>query len=263
MYKIFPYSLALLTILLIAPAQKDKQYPYKNGKPTSRGIDYYVKVNKDTIKKELETYLNDSIFLSVEISTDNISEYTGYDSLDMAYHITYTDGTDEIVIDNRERYVAYDINDLSKLRKLNLSTHNEFVKTAVIHELMHTYFLQKVVEGKYLGVDVYKEYDYRQAMKVKIYPNVEEAYGAEFIEEGICQYVVRKMKLEIRYKIPIPKTVSDIIGNNGVKYNYSVNFLKDFLDSTGINEGIEILIRNRPPTYEEILNPNLFFNRLH
>src|SRR5690606_20349828 len=119
----------------------------------------------------LEAYLKDTIFLEVEISTDDISEYVGNDTLDMGYHITYTDGSDEIVIDNRERYVAYDINDISKLKKLNLITNNQFVKTVVIHELMHTYFLQKVVISKYLGLYVHKEYDYRQMTMVRIFPN--------------------------------------------------------------------------------------------
>lgn len=253
--------LLLVFFLFISP-QKIQEYPLKKGKPTSRGIDYYVKVNKYNFIKELEAYLNDTIFLEVEISTDNISEYIDNDSLDMGYHITYTDGSDEIVIDNRERYVAYDINDISKLKKLNLTTSNQFVKTVVIHELMHTYFLQKVVISKYLGLSVYKEYDYRQVTIIRIFPNTEEFYGAEFIEEGVCQYVVEEMKLHIPRKTQPPKTIDDIMGNNEIKYNYSIAYLKEFLDYFGVSKGIEILIRNKPPTYQEILNPDLFFNRI-
>ena len=45
-------------------------------------------------------------------------------------------------------------------------------------------------------------------------------------------------------------------------YCYSVVFLDEFLDKYGIHKGIEILIGNRPPSYEEIINPKLFFNRI-
>src|SRR5690606_24946180 len=111
------YIIPILLFFLFVSPQKIEEYPLKKGKPTSRGIDYYVKVNKYKFIEELEAYLKDTIFLEVEISTDDISEYVGNDTLDMGYHITYTDGSDEIVIDNRERYVAYDINDISKLKK--------------------------------------------------------------------------------------------------------------------------------------------------
>jgi hypothetical protein len=252
----------LLFFLFISP-QKIEEYPLKKGKPTSRGIDYYVNTNKYIIQKELETYLKDSIFLFVEMRTDNISDYTDYDSLDVAYHFTYTDGSDEIIIDNRERYVAYDINKLSKLKKLNLNTYNQFVKTAIIHELMHTYFLQQVIIAKYAGLEVYKEYDYRETARIRIFPNAEEQYGAEFLEEGICQYVVEQMKQQIPHRTSKPETVDDIMGNNEIKYGYSVDYLKEFLDYFGVGKGIGILILNKPPTYQEILNPHLFFNRIN
>jgi hypothetical protein len=252
----------LLYFLLISP-QKIEEYPLKKGKPTSRGIDYYVKTNKDTIQKELEVYLKDTIFLFVEMKTDDISNYTDYDSLDVAYHFTYTDGSDEIIIDNRERYVAYDIDKLSKLKKLNLNTYNQFVKTAIIHELMHTYFLQQVIIARHAGFDVYKEYDYTKTARVRMFPNIEEQFGAEFIEEGVCQYVVEQMKQQIPHRTSKPETANDIMGNNEIKYGYSVDYLKQFLDYIGVRKGIGILIQNKPPIYQEILNSDLFFNRIN
>jgi hypothetical protein len=254
---------AIILFLLVFPQQQ--VYQYKHNRPTKQGIDYYVRVNKHKIQKELEDFLKDTIFLDVEISTDDISEYVGNDSLDMAYHFTYKDGGDEIILDNRERYVAYDINDLSKLRRLTLSTYNRFVKTALIHELMHSYFLQKIIMAKNDSVRVYKEYDYKQMTAIRMYPNIEEDYGASFIEEGVCQYVVQQMKQEIQYKTPIPESVQDLTGSNtnSIKYNYSVEYLRKFLDHYGVGKGIEILIKNKPPIYSEILNPELFFNRLN
>jgi hypothetical protein len=256
-------KLALILFLLVFPQQQE--YQYKHNRPTKQGIDYYVRVNKYKIQKELEDFLKDTIFLDVEISTDDISEYVGNDSLDMAYHFTYKDGGDEIILDNRERYIAYDINDLSKLKRFTLSTYNRFVKTALIHELVHTYFLQKIIKAKYDSIGVYKEYDYKQMMTIRMFPNIEEDYGASFIEEGVCQYVVQQMKQEILHKTPIPENVSDLVGSNtnNIKYNYSVEYLRKFLDYYGVSKGIEILIKNRPPIYTEILSPQLFFNRLN
>lgn len=238
----------------------------KQGKPSTLGINKYVVENKESLIYELESFINDSLFLDVEIKTDDLSGYTDYDSLDLGYHITYTDGSDEIIIDNRERYVAYDINDLSRLKKLNLTVHNAFVKAVIIHELMHTYFLQQVIEHKVNGSNIYKEYDYRQTMNVKIYPNVEESYGAIFIEEGTCEYVLDKMKLQIPKKIHVPKTINDIYDNINeydILYSYSSQFLKNFLDSKGLKTGVAILITNKPPTYEEMIKPELYFKRLN
>ena len=242
--------------------QQEIKYPLKHGKPTTTGINYYVQVNKYNIKKEVENYIKDSITLNVEISTDDLSEYTSYDSLDLAYHFTYPDGGDEIILDNRERYVAYDINDLSNFKKFNLTKYNAFVKTALVHELIHTYFLQTIIKAKSNGLNINREYDYKMSTQLKMYPNPEESYGATFIEEGICQFVVEQMKLEIPYRLPTPKTIKDIINKNEMKYTYSVDYLKDFINQIGLKQAIILIITNKPPTYEELLEPNLFFNRL-
>lgn len=268
--KILKRKKSIITILMFAfflfsfVQFAQKPYPVnKNNKPTRAGIDLYVAYEKEKTIKELQEFLNDSLLIDVEITTDDISEYYKNEELDMAYHITYSDGSAEIVIDNRERYVAYDINGITNLKKFNLTTSNQFVKTVLVHELMHTYFLQKVVIAKYLGAYVSKEYDYRNIMAIQIFPNYEKAFGAEFIEEGVCQYVVNEMKLEIPKVPPKSKTVNDILENsNEIKYYYSIQFLKPFLDSLGVGEGINVLIRNSPPSYNEILNPNIFYKRL-
>jgi hypothetical protein len=252
----------ILFILLLIPQQEIK-YPYKNGKPTSRGIDYYIQVNKYKILDEFQKFINDTIFLNVGISTDNLSNYMDYDSLDLGYHFTYSDGSDEIIIDNQEKYVAYDINELSKFKKLNLSIRNAFVKTALIHEFGHTYFLQVILQAHADSLQVYKEYDRRNG--IRMYPNPEEEYGSEFISEGVSQYIVQGMKQQIQNKQFIPKTIQDLTDRNNrynVKYSYSIEFLKKFLDVIGLKYGIRILVTNKPPTYQEILNPKLFYNRL-
>ena len=161
--------------------------------------------------------------------------------------------------------MAYDINDLTKFKKLNLSSNNAFVKTSIMHELGHSYFLQITIETLFDSLKIHKEYDFRNRLSVRMFPNVEQAYGAEFIEEGVCQYIIQQMQLEIPQKPFIPTEVSDMMNKKNdalIKYGYSVVFLKEFLDFMGLKQGIRILITNPPPTYEEILNPDKFYNRL-
>ena len=67
-----------------------------------------------------------------------------------------------------------------------------------------------------------------------------------------------------------PDTKADLLNKKNVfdvKYKYSSQYLKDFLDITtkqygSIKIGIEMLLENNPPTYLEIINPNMFFYRL-
>lgn len=52
-----------------------------------------------------------------------------------------------------------------------------------------------------------------------------------------------------------------------ILYNYASQYLKNFMDIQILKSGkikypIFILLLNRPPNYQEILNPNLYFNRL-
>jgi len=99
----------------------------------------------------------------------------------------------------------------------------------------------------------------------RIYSNREDP-GSRFIEEGICEFVTLKMKETITRRRPyIPKKPSDLtLPENVYKvfYKYSAYSLTDFLDTKGLKRGVKILLHNRPPTTEEILEPELFFARL-
>jgi len=70
----------------------------------------------------------------------------------------------------------------------------------------------------------------------------------------------------IRY----PKTTSEILDPKNkyeIKYKYASFYVKNFLDSICDNgrlrDGIEILLKNKPPSYNEIITPKLYFNRLN
>lgn len=98
---------------------------------------------------------------------------------------------------------------------------------------------------------------------VRLIPNPELIYGAQFIEEGVCEYVIHKKGECVEYsEFFIPSKITDLDDSFDIKYKYSYFFIRDFLNITGVKEGILILLRNKPPSYEEILYPNLFFNRL-
>ena len=91
-------------------------------------------------------------------------------------------------------------------------------------------------------------------------------FGSTFIEEGICEYMVTQMgEIIPPRKVSVPKSESDLIKrDNKYKYvyKYSTEYIKTFLDTTGFKRGVKILLHNEPPTYQQILNPELYFNNL-
>ncbi len=244
--------------------QQEIKYPLKNGKPTTFGINYYILTNKFNFIKEFEKSVNDTFFIDLEIKGDNLEGYTDYEVGDMGYHYTYDNGSDEIIIDNRNLYVAYDINDLSKFRRLNLSISNLFVKAVIMHELGHSYFLQNIILGVYDSLEISKEYDFR-IDSYRMFPNVEQAYGASFIEEGVCEYIIDKMNVQLQSTIKIPQEPNDFMDKSiehSVKYGYSKQYVTKFLDTYGLKDGIRMIITNKPPSYEEILNSKKYYDRL-
>ena len=51
----------LIIILLLLPIQEKQDYPLKNGRPTSRGIDSYVEDNADVLILELQEFIGDTL----------------------------------------------------------------------------------------------------------------------------------------------------------------------------------------------------------
>lgn len=104
---------------------------------------------------------------------------------------------------------------------------------------------------------------------ISMFRTSELYFGADFIEEGICEYVVYYLKETpslLLKDFKIPKTKIELLDSSKLsnnKYLYSSYFLKNFLDTCGLEKGIKILVDNPPPTYEEILNPSVFFSRLN
>jgi len=244
---------ALIILILLNLAQKQTESTYnKHGKPSTYGINIYIKDNEKNLIKEYEQRI-DTLY-DVNIFTENLKEIST-DDLGEFYI------PDQIAITNQEKYVAYEFSYLSKFRQKITSYTERTVKGVVFHELTHAYVNQLIYVMKQENKTVSPEYSV-----FRIFPNPSTQFGAEFIEEGICEYVVFYLHESnpIKNNI-IPQTISDLTDDTNrfnILYVYSVYVLQDFLNKQGLKSGIEILLSNKPPSYEEMLKTELFFNRL-
>lgn len=243
----------LFILLFFLPLQKDPYYN-KSKRPSTYGITQYVEKFQDNIIMEY-TFKIDSLFY-IDVFTDNLSQYSDENDLGIFFP-----GDNIIVLTNEEKYVEYEYADLSKIKQKLTPYTDRTVKAVLFHELTHAYFYQTVARMKMDDAYVSSEYGF-----ISVFPRLDLRFGAEFIEEGVCEYVVYYLKETSPMENPfIPKTVKELIDPSNeiyAKYHYSVYFITDFLDKYGIENGIKILVTNRPPSYDEIITPKLFFDRL-
>lgn len=248
--------LSFLILLLFLPLQERQDYPLKNGRPTAKGIEMYVEDHAEALIREYQEFIGDSLY-NIYIYTEDLTANGYYDPMELGRYYPH-----EIFITNAEVFLAYELSALKKKTRASISGSNLFVRAAVFHELTHDLIHQTSMEmSRIENIGVYRSY---QAF-FRIYGNPNEL-GAKFIEEGICEYVTGKMGEIIPPRKPfIPKSMADLSNEENsfdIYYKYSSHYLTRFLDSTGIKQGIKILLHNPPPSQEEILNPDLFFTRL-
>lgn len=217
----------------------------------------YTEDNRDSLAVEYQRFIKDTLWLDYWIYAEDLTDYVGHDTLELGH---YWDG--EIAVDMDTNFVAYELAEWGNLKRKLRGPSNAFVRATIFHELTHHYINQ-----------ISREMPYRDSIKVNrayqtgiwIIRNP-DMFGSEFIEEGICEYLVAEMGEIITPKrYYIPKTQSDLTNTNNrykVVYQYSSYYLKTFLDTTGFKKGVKILIANAPPNYMEVLNPELFFDRL-
>ncbi len=247
---------ALFILLLLFPMQEKQNYPLKNGRPTSKGIDRYVEENAERLILEFQEFIGDTLY-NTNIYTEDLSRNADQSPLELGNYYP-----NEIFINNAEVFLAYEVEMLNRNSRDTIFSSNLFVKAAVFHELMHHYIYQLSIEmlrRDSIGVDrAYQTF-------FRIYRDREDP-GPRFIEEGICEYATLKMKETITQRRPYhPKKVSDLSKPekaHDIFYKYSAYSLSEFLDTTGLKQGMKILLHNRPPSTEEILDPELFFARL-
>jgi len=257
-YLIFEMSyfinILFLILLLFPSSQKDPMYN-KQGKPSTWGINTYITKNQESLIAEY-TYRIDTIY-DVNIFTENLTKESEGDLGE--FHLP-----NYVVITNEEKYIAYEFKDLTKFRQKTSSYTDRTVKAVVFHELTHMYVRQiaLLLRNDTLESPVNTAYN-----NFVIYPSNESSFGATFIEEGVCEYVLYYLDESAPLRdIPVPDNEDELTDpKNKVSnlYYYSVIFLEGFLDKEGLEKGIQILLTNKPPTYQEILKPELFFNRLN
>jgi len=250
MYRFF------IILFLLLPLQQRTDYPLKDGRPTSKGIDRYVEEKGDVLILEYQEFIGDTLH-NANLYTQDLSKNNDQNPLELGNYYP-----NEIFISNAEVFVAYELADLSKYSQDTILSTNLFVKAAVFHELTHHYIYQLSIEmlrRDQISVDrAYQSF-------FRIYSDRQDP-GSRFIEEGICEYVTSKMKETITRRRPyIPRKKSDLEKPENaynIFYKYAAYCLTDFLDEHGLKQGIKILLHNRPPSEEEILKPDLFFARL-
>ena len=233
-----------------------QDYPLKNGRPTSRGIDRYVEDNAERLIHEFQEFIDDTLH-NTNIYTEDLSKNADQNPLELGSYYP-----NEIFINNAEVFLAYELEMLNRKSRDSILSTNLFVKAAVYHELMHHYIYQ-------LGIEMLRKdsirVDRAYQSFFRIYSYRDDP-GPRFIEEGICEYVTLRMKETISQRRPyIPKKPSDLTNEDNaykVFYKYSAYYLTEFLDTNGLKRGVKTLLHNRPPSTEEILDPDLFFARL-
>ena len=125
-------------LLLLNPLNISQDYPLKNGKPTSRGVEQYIEDKGDSLVIEYQNFVGDTLF-DVLIYAEDLSDYEVYDSLELGSYYPH-----EIIITTAELFIAYELADLSKFERAFIKESNKFVKSTVFHELTHHY-LDKII----------------------------------------------------------------------------------------------------------------------
>jgi hypothetical protein len=235
---------------------------YANGRPTTMGIDWYInnKQNQQNFLREYQKIIKDSIYNDIFFRTETPKKKTSI----LAYNLL-TSNSCEIIVNNRESYRAFEY-DSTKL--WDYTDEDYFLKATVMHEISHYYFYQVIIEMqriRNINVNVYYTAD------LYMFPNQELQYGSKFIEEGFCEYVIQRFNLTpefVNVRIPqYKKDFEDQSANFDIQYIYSSKYLWNFLDMSigltgSVKEGLMIILNNRPPNYQEMLKPAMYFDRL-
>jgi len=243
----------LLLLSLLSFSQDDL---YKWGRPTSKGVDVYVERNWLDFIDDYQDFVGDTLFFEPFISTDDLSDYYNYNRGDMGYF----ERPDNIIISNEPRYIDYELKRLSQYERSRYREATQFVRAVVMHELTHCYIYQIMMIAQH---DKKLAYEWRQGLRIIPVDN----YYVDFIEEGVCEVVVELMDEMICGTERIVISKNDLSAGNRnlqrVKYAYSRQFVKPVIQEYGLKAAIYLMICNTPPSQEEILKPELYYDRLN
>ena len=218
------------------------------GKPTSKGIEQYILTQEHAFAQEFMFFVQDTLY-DYFISTDDLSDYVPYDSLRLGMTFLPADA----IITTEEKFIDYALDSLSRFRRKTIRS-SAFVKGTVMHELTHVWINQILREMDWK--DMYISPEYRN---FRIFSSRDIVYGAQFIEEGICEYVANKMG-EI---LPVPARPPEEDDNPHtykIKYRWAQEFVGHYLDTcSSLKEGIQNIFSQRPPLGKEIDDPEKFW----
>lgn len=262
MLKHFTLVLLLLTTAF-AYSQDKKKYQYENNIPTRYGIQHYIDLNAERVVKAVEDFIDDTI-VSYSIKVDNLSEYQRYDSLEAGRFYP----EDQIVITNQLKFYDYELNFVPKWRQKEFDLNTRFVKGILIHELVHLYIFQFIYECIEKNIPVNNEY-----ININIFPRMVSYYASEFVEEGICEYVVMKLNegIFMDYKLDFHGSSSSedkvnkfmqIQNSYGARYQYSRAYVQPIFDKYSFKEALLAVFTSKPPSYEELVDPKQYYTRL-
>jgi hypothetical protein len=244
---------------------------YSDGRPTTLGINWYINnvENQRMFIRDYQESMKDTIYNDIYFRTENFKKIRDkkYDPEVLAYNILTSVGC-EIVVNNEEKYRGFEYKNRKNPDYEYYNGYDNFLKGTIYHEITHYYFYQVALEMQKIRNLKVNEY---YTLSIVTYPNTEMLYGAKFIEEGVCEYVVLKFGECNEFKgIHPPQSKLDFLDKDkvfNIQYKYATKFLQEFLDISvkefgSIKCGLMLLLANRPPNYDEILQPNLYFERL-
>jgi hypothetical protein len=217
----------------------------------------YVKQNTTQFISEYKKLVGDSLY-DIEMNVDDLSQYENNGDQDDLGMTFLNKSSTEIIITNEEKFMAYEVSMLSRYKKHSIIEANNFVKGTIFHEFTHVYFNQVMMEMRLDSMFVSTEYN-----NFSMIPR--NSFGARFIEEGICMYVAIKIGESIIGNNYIPESIEEISNNQNkysILYRYSAEYVTPFLDSAGIKRGIQIILGNKPPSLDEMLNPAKYYYRI-
>lgn len=259
-------KVATIVLVLITTAfafgQNKRQYQYNNNIPTRYGIQHYIELNESSIVKTVENFIGDSI-ISYSIKVDNLSEYQDYDSLEAGRFYP----EDEIVITNEPKFLDYELIFVPKWKQRLFNYNTKFVKGVLIHELIHLYIYQFIYDCLGNNIPINTEY-----INFNFFPSIKSYYASEFIEEGICEYVVMKLREGIfsdfkpdwldGYSEVNVKKFMQVQNTYDIKYQYSRTYVQRIFENNSFRKSLLTVFTSKPPSYEELLSPEQYYNRL-
>lgn len=242
----------------------NKKYPLKAGIPTSEGIEAYVEDRAEGLAAfEYERFVGERLreayiytnrnYEDENNSYDEESEDASISKESIKYFELGNHQGSEITLTSKELYLGYSLKTTKKWMLSGYEESNAFVRGVILHELGHHYVAQVADEMREEGLYVDKAFSKFNLDSVN------------FIEEGICEYGSYKLGEILSKTTYTPKNVRDLSYKNNAYntyYRYSRVFVKSVLETYGMKQGIKILLSNRTPSIDEMLDPKKYYSRL-